>query len=324
MSSSEIGHSKFSKGFSIPYFWRKNCDTTEYKEYFTNVRKSQVLIKQFKINELQGEETVIVKEIFQRRTKIIEYLHYISDNYLFKNETSFKAVQLFDLYLHKILKIFLSLNKVKEQTDKEEEIKELFTDFINYTTVYAILCLNVACKIEEINCNYLSFFNDNLLKKKFCFTIEELNRKETHIIKFLNFRTHIPSLFNFSMIFFQILIDIIFSDSIKFKNYREKLINELLNTNAKISKIYSSYNESMFNSALTSALICFKASIAIVSIFLRLNLASLHERFNFIISDYLKNEEYLKKVDQEAYKVFSKVQKLDILNNCIDQSIGCQ
>jgi hypothetical protein len=301
---SSTSNSKYSKNFCVPYFWSKERDLSELKDYFSNLRGSQVILKTLQLNQLEEEESTLVKEIFTRRGKLVEYIYFISDNYTFKNETSFKAVQLFDHYLHKLLVKYFSSDNSPDNSASQDFITQLFAEFVNYMTVYAIIFLNIACKVEEINCNYLSFFNENLLKKKYSFTNEELNKKETGVLKFLNFRTHMPTSFQFSSIFFQIIIQHIFS--IETNTEWEKLNIKLLTKNSQISKIYTTFNESMYNSPLTTSLICFKASIITLSHSHRVDLTVIHEKFNDVILDFLRNQDYLKKIEQEAHKVFSK------------------
>ncbi len=320
MCSNELGYSKYSKNFCVPFYWTKSLDPAELKDYFFTLRKSQVILKTLHTGRLEDDDATIVKEVYSRRSKLIDYIHYISDSYTFKNETSCKAVQLFDHYLHKLLVIYLTSSK--NEDDQAANSTQKFADFVNYMTVYAVLCLNIACKIEEINCNYMSFFNDNLLKKKFPFTIEELNRRETEILKFLNFRTCMPSPFQFGSVFFQILINEVFADEAS-QIGSSDLIIKLLNKNSQLSKVYSAYSESMYNSPLTSGLICFKAAMITLSKTQRLNLTAMHEKFNLVILDYLGNEDYLKKIDQEAYKVFMKVMKLQKVSaEAKDESMG--
>ena len=321
MSSNELGYSKYSKNYCIPFYWSKSVDPVELKDYFLTLRTSQVILKTLHTDRLEEDDAIIVKEVYSRRSKLIDYIHYISDSYTFKNETSFKAVQVFDHFLHKLLVTYLTSSKSED--DQSANITKKFADFVNYMTVYAVLCLNIACKIEEINCNYLSFFNDNLLKKKFTFTIEELNRRETEILKFLNFRTCMPTPFQFGSTFFQILINEVFAGESNQLGLSE-LIIKLINKNSELSKVYSAYSESMYNSPLTSGLICFKAAMVTLSKTKRVDLTALHERFNLIILDYLRNEDYLKKIDQEAYKVYLKVMKLQKVGAGVkDESMGC-
>ena len=313
MSRSDLGSINASQNFSIPFNWHKEIDTHEMKEYFDNIRKSQIILKSITVEK---EESEMVKEIYSHRKKIVRYLQVVSASYSFKNETYFKAVQIFDTYMHKIIIKFLAHLKCEA-----EEIRLKFVDFVNNLFVYAVLCLNIACKLEEINCNYLSFFNDNLLNKRCNFTIIELSNRETEILKFLNFKISMPTPFEFNSVFIQITIHEIFSHDETFSSHETpaSLIVHLLNLNDNILKTYSEYFESIFNSSLTSGLICFKSSLISLSKILKVDLTPVLEKFNKIILSYINNMEYLNKIDVEACKVYSRFasnkQTLGLNNN---------
>jgi hypothetical protein len=166
--------------------------------------------------------------------------------------------------------------------------------------------------------------------------VQELNKKETEILKKLNFKLHMPNLFNFNNVFVQIAIneffsvkdDVNMSEESKIKQ-REDIIYHLnsLNTNAiKLSllllhinedylKFYSEFPESIFNSPLTSGLICFKATLTTLANNFNFDISFLQEKINILIFSTVKNLEYINKIDVEAFKVYSRVIQVEKYNN---------
>jgi len=338
-----------------PFDWDTKIDLIELQDYFTNIRRSQVILKPFEV-ERESDKNLL-NEVYHRRVKVIGYLQLLCSSYGFRNETLFKSLQLFDTYMYKIIAKILNTKKMMREREREKdyEIKHIiepaqneFSEFFGSLTLYAVLCLSLACKLEEVNCNYLQFFNDNLLKGKFNFTMQQLNLKETEILMKFNFKVCMPTLLQFSNTFVQLAIyeifsceNIFFSDLMNEKEtcdlwantsgptsviYDEKKTYEyakmisinklkvakfLLQVNEEFLKKYSELPESIFNSPLTSALICFKASLLYLSQELAIEKFSLQERLNIFVFSSVKNLEYLQKIDAEAYKIWTRVVRLE-------------
>jgi hypothetical protein len=229
MSTKDFGPNSNENFFNFnnsplpPLDWHTKVDVAELQDYFTNIRKSQVILKPFEV-ERESDQNLL-KEVFQRRLKVVGYLQLLCTSYGFRNETFFKSLQLFDTYMYKLVAKILSAKKMMRERDREKdhEIKHIvepaqneFSEFFGSLILYAVLCLSLACKLEEVNCNYLPFFNDNLLKGKFNFTVQQLNLKETEILKKFNFKVSMPTLFQFNNTFVQLVIHEIFSSEDKF------------------------------------------------------------------------------------------------------------
>jgi hypothetical protein len=312
-----------------PLDWNMKIDLLELQDYFTNIRKSQVILKPF---EVESESDLgLVKEVYQRRVKVIGYLQLLCASYGFRNETLFKSLQLFDMYFYKIVSKVLRAKKIMrgergQRGDKEYEIEhtlmkpaqEEFSEFFDNLIVYAVLCLSLACKLEEVNCNYLAFFNDNLLKSKFNFSVNYLNLKETNLLMKFNFKLSMPCSLQFSNTFVQLAIHEIFSCQGEAEGGfnsllcpPEQVVKLLLQINEEFLKSYSQLPESIFNSPLTSALICFKASLLYLSQEFKIEIFSIQERLNKFVFSQVKNFEYIQKIDAEAFKVCTRVGKLE-------------
>jgi len=88
---------------------------------------------------------------------------------------------------------------------------------MNEIQLSAVACLNLACKLEEINCNYMSFLKEHLLddaknQSYSAYTLKDLSKKETEILRVLKYKLSSPTIYDFNNIFLQIAI----TETIKF------------------------------------------------------------------------------------------------------------
>ena len=119
------------------------------------------------------------------RSKLIEWLIFLCDNLNFSIQTLYRSVIIFDQYIAK--------NKN-----------------INYTqeklNLIVISSLSLGTKLEEINCNYTSFFTEKVLNSPQCeiYKKSDLTRMEFEILKKLNFKTLYSSAIDFSLIYLEI------------------------------------------------------------------------------------------------------------------------
>jgi hypothetical protein len=180
------------------------------------------------------------------------------------------------------------------------------------------LCLNLSCKLEEINCNYLNFFKEKLIDGKIMkkYSLKELIKKEIEILKTLNFKISSPNFYFFNSICISVGINQIikffernstnFSPKIEINN----LIFKFITYNELICKNFSSKLKYIFKEPLVAGIICFKASI--------LHFCDLLKDFSFIkdlemtvntqITLLLDNNIHLiKKTDKEAFIFFSNL-----------------
>ncbi len=119
------------------------------------------------------------------RSKLIEWLIFLCDNLNFSIQTLYRSVIIFDQYIAK--------NKN-----------------INYTqeklNLIAISSLSLGTKLEEINCNYTSFFTEKVLNSPQCeiYKKSDLTKMEFDILKSLNFKTLYSSAVDFSLVYLEI------------------------------------------------------------------------------------------------------------------------
>ena len=109
----------------------------------------------------------------ETRTNMINWLTFLCNTLNFKDQTLFRTVSIFDQYFSKI-----SLKEMEEMTQEK----------LNLITIAS---LSLATKLEENNCNYISFLNEKVLntpnQKKF--TNKDLTKMEFTILKALKYKT---------------------------------------------------------------------------------------------------------------------------------------
>jgi len=263
----------------------------ELKEYFTNFTHDSLDIFDYGKNH--------DKDTLNKRTKIVEWMLFVCKNLNFKNETAFKSVQIFDLYMSKVN-------------------RKIVTDNINDMQLSAVACLNLGCKLEEINCNYMSFLKEHLLddiknEKGSIYTLKDLARKEAEILTVLKYKLSSPSFYQFNNIFLQIAVQ----ETVKFYSANAKsveasnfpalnvLMFQLINCNDMITKHYTTMKESVFTSNMNSGLICFKTSLLVLSYFLGIDLTALNAAINKSIRMLIKDSQFLQKSDIIAFNLFT-------------------
>jgi hypothetical protein len=259
---------KITNSYYIPYFWHKTCDLDEITESLKTLEQNQRTIENFNYNHY--------KEVTQFRTETVQWLITNSKSFNLKNETLFKAIQILDLFI-------ASVNyRIKTQ---EEFVFN------------AVVCLNIACKVEEINCNYLIFLKENLLNKSY--TKEEFIKQEMEVLKTIKFKTNLPNFYHFNSYFMQIAISQLMANG---KN--SKVIPLLISINDTVAKNFVPMKECIFSSPLNSGLIVFKASLLALNYILGTESLDAEETIeNALISVFC--EEYLKRSNVVAFNLFT-------------------
>jgi hypothetical protein len=227
---------------SIPFVWSKNVDLENLKECLVQLIDDQTVF------ESHGYYRDV--DFLKKRKEIILHIQELCKTFNFKNETCFKTIQIFDMYVCR---------------GGKRTTEEFLNSDINLTVV---ICLNIACKLEEINCNYIAFLKKNLLDEKSekNYSLKELSQKETEILKEINFKLSTPTFYHFNNLFLQFILPELISHytNCSSKNYIPNFnhyMTQLLKLNDYITKLYSTLNESFVNSPVCSGLICFKASL---------------------------------------------------------------
>jgi hypothetical protein len=259
---------KLQSSFFIPYVWDKNADLMDSLKLLKTLEKDQINIIDFNVNHS--------KETICNRQQTAEWILFVCKNLNLKNETTFKAVHYFDLYLSKTKKIY-------------DDIEEM-----NYL---AVVCLNLACKVEEINCNYLNYLMNNLLDET-KHSKEKFIKKEQEVLAVLKYKLSMPNFYTFNNIFLQIAVNIILEEKLEVK-----LIKHMMNINDLISKNFVPLKESVFSSPINTGLVCFKTTILALNYLCgsgnEVLVNGLDKKLKFIFS-----EEYLKRCSIVAFNLF--------------------
>ncbi len=143
--------------------------------------------KKCKKNEPEIIEPINYKiSLSQFRPQIINWIIFLCENLNFSIETLFRTIIIFDQYIGKV---------------KNENFNQ------NNFQLITIASLSLATKIEEINCNYIKFFTENVLNspnnKKYKY--KDLTKMEFEVLKTLNFKILYSTPINFGKIYFEFL-----------------------------------------------------------------------------------------------------------------------
>ncbi len=119
------------------------------------------------------------------RPQLINWLIFLCDNLNFSIQTLYRSVIIFDQYISKKKNIIFTQEKLK---------------------LIAIASLSLGTKLEEINCNYTSFFTEKVLNSPQCeiYKKSDLTKMEFDILKSLNFKTLYSSAVDFSLVYLEI------------------------------------------------------------------------------------------------------------------------
>lgn len=283
-----------SKRFYIPFYWKVNTCYEELHDYFKNIYSSQVTIQSFYKNHQ--------KQILSLRRKVVQWIFHVSKNLNLKNETVFKTIQLFDQYLSNAGRSKSCSDNFSNPEDQGNLIQTLH--FIS------AVCLNLACKLKEINCNYLQFFNNNLFDKNSHYTHKDFVEKEKEILKVLKYKLDTPNFYDFNTALLQIAISEFSKKAQNEINYDMSFfIAQLINSNEYITKYFMDFKESAFISPLNSGLICFKATILAFSYMMGVDMSSV----NMVIDGHIKflnfEQSLLEENNNFSYNVFSYILK---------------
>lgn len=283
--------------YHVPLKWSKEIDINFLIEYFIQLKMNQVNIKNFDnlCNLMQDDsETDIteveglpkITQIIESRIKNVEKLIKICKKYNIKNETFFMSVSIFDNFLSKT----------------QKRIKTLLEEM----WVISIVSLNLACKFEEVNCNYLKFFKENLVDKQInTYDIKMLTNLEMEILKTLNFKIDIPNFYMFNNINMQIAISYIYKENILENNENiERLCMDLFKHNDYIMKKFVLMKESIFSSALNSGIVCFKMTLLSMKLNGNIHSMKINDFVDTNFSKIILKEEYMQRCDYVSSNIF--------------------
>jgi hypothetical protein len=253
--------------------WKIEENQENILDYLDSIIKDQIIFDGFTNKSI---------EFLDLRTKIVNQIIQICNNFKLKNETLFKTVQIFDLYCWKIsnFRSFSSKNIVGSKIDDSSlEDRKFFHDpaastkttnsyhreMLRELKIIIVLCLNIACKLEEINCNYINYFKENLLDdvdQNDLFDMKDLIKHELEILKKINFKISAPSFYVFNNVYLQLLIKETFRTYNKLGfDQTHIMVMYLIKINDVILKEYCTLHESVYISPLYSGMICIKATL---------------------------------------------------------------
>ena len=143
----------------------------------------------------------------KERYQIINWLIFLCDNLNFSIQTLYRTVIIFEQYLSKLNNCNLTQEKLN---------------------LIAISSLSLGTKLEEINCNYTSFFTENILNSPQykIYKKEDLTKMEFEILKKLNFKTLYSTAIDFSNVYLKIFNVYFHNNEFLIHNFRK--MNEML------------------------------------------------------------------------------------------------
>ena len=154
-------------------------DLSDLKETFTNFKEDEASPK-------NPSEYLI--SIEGARANMVNWLSFLCSKLNFSDQTLFRSVSIFDEYISKLT------------IDNASQINQ------QYLNLITIACLSLATKLEEINCNFISFLNEKVLNTPNAkiFTNNDLTNMEFQILKLLQYNT----MFSTPLDFLEIYLDI--------------------------------------------------------------------------------------------------------------------
>ena len=167
------------------------------------------------------------------RTQLINWLIFLCDNLNFSIQSLYRSVIIFDQFISKNQKIVLTQENLK---------------------LIAISSLSLGTKLEEINCNYTSFFTEKVLNSPQCeiYKKSDLTKMEFEILKKLNFKTLYSTAFDFASIYLQLFKMYCNSNEFLFQNFtqvyesqlKSYLLNDMFITMSQSDVAYIAFSNS--------------------------------------------------------------------------------
>ena len=201
----------------------------EFQSSFLSMKEDEPSKICIKSNELFENET---------RNNMIKWLVFLCDTLNFNYQTLNRSVLIFDK--------FISTSSICNLNNGE-----LTQEKLNLIT---IACLSLATKLEEINCNYVSFFTEKVLNLPNCeiFTVKDLTKMELTILKELNYKTLYTTSYDFILFYLEVF-KYVFNPNNQFiqnlTNFAQNIMKQNINTNIFLSMSQSDYAFTCLNQA---------------------------------------------------------------------------
>ena len=210
---------------------------SDLREIFTNLKEDEA-------SPINPSEYII--SIDGARTNMVNWLSLLCGKLNFSDQALFRSVSIFDQYISKMTM---------------DEASELDQQYLNLIT---IACLSLATKLEEINCNYISFLNEKVLNSpnSQIFTNKDLTNMEFKILKTLNYNTMYSTPLDFIEIYLEIFSNVLASNN--------AMINPLIISDIKnlsINLMKNNINNVMYlgNNSSHFAYLCFVQTLNQIS-----------------------------------------------------------
>ena len=214
-----------------------NINLSDLKETFTNLKEDEASPK---------NPSVYFISIDGARSNIVDWLSFLCSKLNFSDQTLFRSMSIFDEYISKLT--INDSSKINQQ----------------YLNLIAIACLSLATKLEEINCNYISFLNEKVLDSpnSKIFTSNDLINMEFQILKALQYNTMFSTPLDFIEIYLDIFRNVLGSNN--------SMINNQIISDIKIlaiNLVKSNIKNVMYlsNSSSHLAYLCFVQALNQVS-----------------------------------------------------------
>jgi hypothetical protein len=201
----------------------------EFQSTFLSMKEDEPHKINIKSNELFENET---------RNNMIKWLSFLCNTLNFNSQTLIRSTIIFDK--------FLASSPICNLDDGE-----LTQEKLNLIT---IACLSLGTKLEEINCNYVSFFTEKVLNLPNCqiFTVKDLTKMELTILKELNYKTLYTTSYDF-ILFYLDIFKYFFNPNFQFihnlKIFAENIMKQNINTNIFVNMTQSDYALTCLNQA---------------------------------------------------------------------------
>lgn len=149
----------------------------EFQKYFSSLSEDEPEIVDFRNSPLFANN---------KRQSMVQWLVFLCEKLNFNTQTLFRSVIIFDSFISQLKQDILAQEKLN---------------------LIAVACLSLGTKLEEINCNYVSFFVEKVLNVPGCpsFTTKDLTKMEMEILKKLKYKTLYSTAVDFNEIFLGIL-----------------------------------------------------------------------------------------------------------------------
>ena len=194
----------------------------EFQSTFLSMKEDEPNKINLKSNELFQNET---------RNNMVKWLQFLCTTLNFNTQTLFRSSIIFDKFISR-----------SEMCKLENG--QLTQEKLNLIT---IACLSLATKLEEVNCNYVSFFTEKVLNSPTCkiFTIKDLTKMELIILKELNFKTLYTTAYDFMLFYLEIFQYIFNPNYLLVQNIKflaENLMKQNINTNIFLNMSQTDYS----------------------------------------------------------------------------------